>query len=253
MKTNYRDIIELLELMPEIREIISLNQLPHFTTINKFFLRIRTSMLYNTLIQTVYLFTERADVIAIDSTGYSSNYASRYYVQRMHGEQERRSYIKASLSVDTNTQCILSVKPRPGPRNDNIDFGFLVKESSRLVRIAWIVADKGYDSERNHRLVWELGGRCMIPVRRREGGKTYGSFRKKSMRRFDKRIYHRRSVVESVNSVMKRLMGSWVGSRSAENQCKEVIGMCIVYNVYRSVRAGLVWIWMFSTRPFTLI
>jgi len=69
------------------------------------------------------------------------------------------------------------------------------------------------------------------------------------MRRFDKRIYHRRSVVESVNSVMKRLMGSWVGSRSAENQCKEVIGMCIVYNVYRSVRAGLVWIWMFSTRP----
>ena len=121
MKTNYRGIIDLLELMPEIKETLSLNQLPHFTTINKFFLRIRTSILYNTLIRTVYLFTERADVIAIDSTGYSNNYA--------------------------------------------------------------------------------------------------------------------------------RLMGSWIGSRSIENQCKEVIGMCIVYNVYRSIRTGLVWIWMFSTRP----
>jgi len=58
LKTDYRRIIELLELMPGIRQVIGLDQLPHFTTINKFFLRINTSLTYDMFVQTVYLVTQ---------------------------------------------------------------------------------------------------------------------------------------------------------------------------------------------------
>ena len=239
LKTNYRGVIEQLELMSELREIIGLTRLPHFTTINKFFLRINKSVIYLVLVQTVYLFPNKSTISAIDATGYSSNYASRYYVHRMHDKQEKRNYIKASLSVSTINQCILAVKVRLGPRNDNIDFEWLARQSANLAKLTYIVADKGYDSEANHRLARQLGSYPMIPIRRQEGYKTNGSFRKKMLRHFNETIYHRRSLVETVNSVMKRLMSSWVQSRSLAPQCKEVLGMCIVYNLHRYIKISL--------------
>lgn len=153
LKTNYRGVIEQLEIMPELMQVIGLSQLPHFTTINKFFLRINTSIIYAVFVQTVYLFPNGPTIVAIDATGYSSNYASRYYAQRMHGEQEIRGYIKASLSVSTANQCIIAVRTRLGPRNDNIDFVWLATQSTNIARPTHVTADKGYDSEANLRLV----------------------------------------------------------------------------------------------------
>jgi len=236
LKTNYRGVVEQLELMPELKQVIGLNQLPHFTTVNKFFLRINTSVIYLVLVQTVCLFPNKPTISAIDATGYSSNYASRYYIQRMHDEQEKRSYIKASISISTVNQCILAAKIRLGPRNDNIDFEWLARQSANLAKLTHIVADKGYDSEANHRLARQLGSYPMIPLRKQRGYKTNGSFRKKMLRHFNETIYHKRSLAETVNSVMKRLMGSWVISRSLAPQCKEVLGMCIVYNLHRYVK-----------------
>lgn len=233
LKTDYRRIIELLELTPEVMQVIGLEQLPHFTTVNKFFLRFNLSAIYTAFVQTTYLFHCESTIAAIDSTGYSSTHASRYYAQRMHEEHETKCYIKTSLSVCTVNQCILAVKARLGPRNDNIDFEWLAKQSASLAKPSYIVADKGYDSEANHRLVKQLGSKPMIPIRKRKDGKTYGSCRKKMLRHFDESIYHRRSLVETVNSVMKRLMGSWVQSRSLVPQCKEVILMCTIYNAHR--------------------
>ena len=233
LRTNYRRIIELLELMPEIRQAIGLGRLPHFTTINKFFLRINTSLIYNMFVHTVHLFSNEPTMAAIDSTGYSSNYASRYYIQRIHKDIEVRSYIKTSISVSTASQCVLAAKIRLGPRHDTIDFPWLAEQSARLAKPTHMVADKGYDSEANHRLIRQLGSKPMIPVRMRQGGKTYGSYRKKMLRHFDEKVYHQRSLVETVNSVMKRLMGSWVQSRSLVPQCKELYMMCAVYNVHR--------------------
>ena len=233
LKTNYRRIIELLDLMPGLRHAIGLSRLPHFTTINKFFLRINMPLTYSMFVQTVYLFPNNPTIAAIDATGYSSTYASRYYALRIHSEIAKRHHVKASLSISTANQCIIAARARLGPRSDHLDFPWLAEQSVSLARPNHIVADKGYDSEANHRLVRRLGSHAMIPLRIRQGGTTYGSFRKKMLRHFDERVYHQRSLVETVNSVMKRLMGSWVQSRSLVPQCKEVYMMCAVYNVHR--------------------
>ena len=242
LRLNYRRTTEILDLMPEIKQMIGLKQIPHFTTINKFFLRINTSLMRKMLVYTIRLFPSEPTIAAFDSTGYSSNHASRHYMWRIGlGEYERRKYVKLTISVSTVSQCILAAKTRLGPRNDCIDFPYLAKQSASIANPTHMVADKGFDSEANHRLVRRLGSKPMIPLRRGRGSKTYGSFRRKMLIHFDEEIYHQRSLVETVNSVMKRLMGSCVQSRSLVPQRKEVYMMCAVYNVHRNMIVGLIY------------
>lgn len=248
LKSNYRRIAELLELMPALRQAMGLEQIPHFTSVNKFFLRTDTPAIHSVLEAAACMFSSDAAIVAIDATGYSSNYASRHYLWRIGlGNYTKRKYVKLSISVCTDTQCIIAAKARLGPRNDNIDFPGLARRSARL-KPAFIVADKGYDSEANHDLARGLGMNPMIPLKKNRYGTVRKFQRRKMLLEFDEAVYGRRPLVETVNSVMKRLMGSWVSSRSVIHQRKEVLGMCVVYNVHRYVSISLT-CWMFSTEP----
>jgi len=248
LKTNYRRIMEIIDIMPEVRRIIGMNQLPHFTTINKFFLRTGTSNIRSMLLQTTGMILPVPDIAAVDATGYSSSHASRHYLWRIGlGDYTKRKYVKLSISVCTDTQCILAVKARLGPRNDNIDFPGLARDSSKM-NPEYIVADKGYDSEKNHHIARRFGMKPVIPLRNNRYGTVRKYQRRKMLKEFDDIVYHMRSIVETVNSVMKRLMGSWLNSRSLVSQKKELIWMCVVYNVHRLVKISLFY-WMFSTEP----
>jgi hypothetical protein len=248
LKTNYRRIAELLELMPALRQAMKVERVPHFTSVNKFFLRTNTAEMHSVLASTARMLDVDAFTVAIDATGYSSNYASRHYLWRIGlGSYTKRKYAKLSISVCTDTQCIIAAKARLGPRNDNIDFSGLARRSAKL-KPAFIVADKGYDSEANHGLARGLGMNPMIPLKKNKYGTVRKFQRRKMLTEFDEAVYDRRPLVETVNSVMKRLMGSWVSSRSVIRQRKELIGMCVVYNVHRYVSVSLT-CWMFSTEP----
>ena len=45
LKTTYREIIEILEVSNKITNYLKLNKLPHYTTIQKFFLRMSDTKL----------------------------------------------------------------------------------------------------------------------------------------------------------------------------------------------------------------
>lgn len=60
------------------------------------------------------------------------------------------------------------------------------------------------------------------------------------------KLYHRRSLVETVISVLKRKYGAAVSSRGWWRQVRELVAMCLVYNVERAVQLGvsfLDWLW----------
>jgi hypothetical protein len=62
LSEDYRDTIELTEIMDSLRERIQLDEVPHFTTIHKFCQRIRSSTftrLLNRLIKMFYDWGER--------------------------------------------------------------------------------------------------------------------------------------------------------------------------------------------------
>ena len=239
-RKHYRTVIQLLEIAPEVVRIIGLKRLPHYTTVQKFFRRLSTLLLERILCQTAKLF-ELSGIVAIDSTGFSSNCASRYFMMikyRMKKGVWKDAYMKNSIVVDVEKQVIMANKPRKDKGHDTLDFMPLLKRVSMVAAIKTVIADKGYDSEANHKFVRRsLKAGTVIPVRRRPG-RVNGRFRKEMASDFDAETYKKRQAVETVFFVMKRMFGDTVYSRSTMQQKKELKVVCITYNLYRYAKSG---------------
>ena len=255
LKLNYREVVELLELMPELQSIIGLEHLPHYTTIHKFFQRFSSFMFALLLAQTARLF-ELSGIIAIDSTGFSSNYSSRYYMMIKYRQEKgvwSGSYIKNSAAVDVHSQAVLGIKCRNDHRHDSIDFVPVLKRTVRNMGITKVIADKGYDFERIHKFARNvLKVDTVIPVRNIRRKKVHGWYRRMLFREFDRETYNQRNKIETVFSVIKRRFGDTLYSRSWRLQRKEMKLVCIAYNIHRYVVCFLIR-WRISTKPFKRI
>ena len=246
LRTDYRGVIEQLDLMPEVRQAIGLNQLPHFTTIHKFLQRFNRYRFDRLLDQTVDLFETGPVTLAIDGTGYSSTYSSEYYKVRT---EQKRTFLLSVATVDTDNLFIVSQHSRKGPGGENSWFMPLVSRAAKLVDITHVLGDKAYDCEVNHEFVHQkIGARCVVPIRRKPV--VNGYHRKQLERDFPENIYHRRSLVECVFSMIKRRFGSFLQSRSLAQQNREAGLLSVVYNVHRYVSMKMcLLLWMFSTGP----
>jgi hypothetical protein len=168
---------------------------------------------------------------AIDGSGFETSHMSYHYANVWNRQDKRkyRRYLKISIAICTDSQYILAQKIRLGPRNDHIDFERVMKN----IKCENVVADRGYDSKKNRYFVLRhMKAHPHIPYRKNSGVlKLSGG----NSLKFDNKIYHQRSKVETVFSVIKKKYGSFVLSKSFETQKKELLIRLIAYNVDRKL------------------
>jgi len=117
-------------------------------------------------------------LVGINSSGFRSSNASSYYTDRA---RIRKKYIKLSIVVELREQIACSLKIRRAPKHVTVDFKPIMERASNIMPRSIVVADKGYDSEANHKFVREeLDDVSIIPARYEvvPVWRTYGRYRK---------------------------------------------------------------------------
>ena len=228
LKTTYRGIIDYLEPCTEILNFLGLTRLPHYTAIQKFFQRLSDTQIKYLNDFLLLDHPEKSEMIALDGTGHTSDYADKYYAQIR--TKKRKGYTKNHLAIDVDTRMILHYGVSRGPKHDT-QFALAAIRESKRYHPHYILADRAYDSEEIRKCInEETLAFDQIPLKTRAKN---GHYRLNSSTIFRPKAYARRMNVESVISVIKRKFSGINFSRSEKLRNKETKLKNVVYNVYR--------------------
>jgi len=186
---------------------------------------------------------------------FESHHVSRHYEKRCRQSRRKgkgpnapavnrhRSAInkrlpKLALAVHAASHLILAAGASTGTGSDSPHVVPLMLDAAGRMPLEFVLADAGFDSEDNHRLArQELGIRSLIPATiGRPGAKgPTGHYRRLMRRRFaggpDKKHYGQRWQAETVNSMIKRNLGSACRARTATGRRKDMLMRAVTHNV----------------------
>lgn len=205
---------------------------------------------------------------AADSTHFESHHVSRHFAERRKRDKERaerraargpgntgrkssskakakpsktrgktvENLPKLAIMVACAAHLVLSVWSGTGMGSDHPHFDTLAYHAWRRAPVKTIVADAGYDSEKNHNLV-RLDLNCLSyipPLIGRPGAPT-DPFRAEMKRLWDttevREAYGQRWQAETVNSMMKRNYGSALRAKTAERREREMLLKAMTHNI----------------------
>lgn len=233
-KSSLREFVD--EKMPESKWIswLGLKRIPTKSTLHRW-LKIFDLEIIRKILRT--LSPENVELTAIDGTGFDSWQRSRHYEKRI-GEVQAppMPYAKVSLFVDVKSQMILDFDMVLHHEHD-------VKGAERIFKRNCFenifgLGDKGYDSEPLHEIARANGIIFYAPVRKTDKKsskkkKPNGKYRRQCMNPPD--FAGMRSIVETINSVLKRTQISSLRSKKPKMKKREFGWQAVVYNLKKIV------------------
>lgn len=245
-RLDYRGLVAHLADHPDLARLIDLEVVPHFTTSQKAAGRPLKAKPGRAMFDAVLaralrkkVRKRRVRLAAVDGTGLESRHVSRYYVKRRAKggsaaqETTYSKYPEVVLVTDCGTHMVLAAVPGRGPGSDLVQFESAIKEAAGRARIGTLLADADYDAEWVHEHVRGLGIRTVIPAERGRPSEKppVGKWRRRMKRGLDRKKYGQRWQTETVNSMIKRRLGSALRAWSYWSQCREIILRVITHNV----------------------
>lgn len=244
LKIDYRGLVAVLRDCPSLTEAIHLQQVPHYTTLQKAACRLlaapRARRLLATTVRRHMNRKKRVQRAAMDSTGLESSPASPYFVRRRAAEGSPwksmvyHRFPKLTILCTTDSHFVLGFFSGRGPLPDVIDFQPLLSDTLQRVRMTSVLADAGFDSEANHVFAREICKvRTIIPAKRgRPGAKpARGRYRRLMQTRFDTDAYRERCQVETVFSMIKRRQESFLRTRTYWSQRRDLRLKVLTHNI----------------------
>lgn len=247
LQLDYRKLEAFLRDAPDLTAAIELKAVPDHSSFQKAAKRLlgcadAAKLLAGTL--EVARFQGRlgaqSELAALDGTGWESRHVSRYFVRRRgKGPKKRvdttfRRFPMAGVLCDCKSHLILSIVPGRGPGADVRHFRRALDDALGRQPIGALLADAGYDAEHVHEYAREdLGVRTFIPARigRKSLKKPKGYWRRRMANYLTRSRYRQRWQVETVNSMLKRLLGSALRARNYHSQSRELRLRALTLNV----------------------
>jgi transposase len=241
LNLGYRETSDLAHELWVTLSTFELKEVPHFTTLQKFFERIPNRWLETLLYRVIHHY-KSIKYLAIDATGFSAARASSYFMVRMGRRTEYSNFLKMSLLLDVKRRLPVAACCHNKSGHDIVDFLPLMKKIDKPVE--YFVADKAYDSEANFAYLKDRGIKPIIPLR--IGRQSINGRLRNEM--IDKwathptveKQYHQRSLIESFFSAVKRRLGANVKSRLWNLQRREAMLKVLVYSMSRASGSWLI-------------
>jgi hypothetical protein len=262
-KKSYRGVEALLDDCPDWRADIGLLRTPDHNTLCRAFRHLVKPGLINRMLDQAALWAQRRRLIkgrmmplTIDSSLFESHHVSRHFERRCRETARknrrkqakiqanlRRSRIikrlpKLTLAVASSCHLILAARATTGGGADAKHFEPVLFDAWRRANVRVVVADAGYDSESNHCIArQDLGVRSIIPPNAgrpspspptaRHRRNMYHRFKRKA----DQKLYGQRWQGETVNSMIKRNLGSALRAKTARRRNRELLLRVITHNL----------------------
>jgi Transposase DDE domain len=239
LKTTYRGVLEVVAGHVGLRTVLGLTeQLPHYTTLQKFSARSQVLAITQALIARIGAAAFKSgggpQAAAMDSTGLATTGASAYFNSRRG--KRCRSYIKLSVIVLCGSLFPLAVVLDRGPSNDRGQVPELLQQAQVVGQPKQLLADAGYDAEWIHvhcREAWGVES-LIVPNGQRADGTRNGRWRAQmSPEHMKARGYGQRWAVETFFSALKRTVGGALSTRRPDTQLAEAAVRVLTYVLRR--------------------
>jgi transposase/predicted nucleic acid-binding Zn finger protein len=210
---------------------------PHFNSIFNYLENENVTPILNELIKRS---SEPLSVIehdfAFDSTGFTTCRFHRWFDEKYGKLREKHDWVKAHLAVGTRTHVVTAVEIHERYTNDSPILPSLLETTAERFHVVEVSADKAYASENNFQAIAKHGATAFIPFKSYTTGAVGGLFAK-AFHYFNLHRdvflahYHKRSNIESANSMIKTKFGDSVRSKTDRAMRNEVLCKILCHNI----------------------